>query len=171
MDNRRSKKKKESKPRDWCKYNHWRTRDNELMIRSLREQVSKMCSPFPRKRKGDYGGKKRGRKPKDHVSVVMSLQLKVILKKSYRDIYSLLKTDYSLRRLAGITELPHYNTLNDYMRMLPTGYLDDLIRELYIRGDEIKKTVDVRGDGGQLMALGSQRLLGLSGIAYAFASE
>lgn len=170
MDKRRKKGKK-SKPRDWRKYNHWRTRDNELMIRSLREQVSKMRNPFPRKRKGNYKGKKRGRKPKDHVSVVMSLQLKVILKKSYRDIYSLLKTDYSLRRLAGITELPHYNTLNDYMKMLPTGYLDDLIKGLYLSGLEVKKTAADHGDGELSMALGSQQLQGLSGIAYAFASE
>lgn len=170
MDKRRSKKK-EGKPRDWRKYNHWRTRDNELMIRSLREQVSKTRNPFLRKRKGDYKGKKRGRKPKDHVSVVMSLQLKVILKKSYRDIYSLLKTDYSLRRLAGITELPHYNTLNDYMKLLPTGYLDDLIKGLYAKGLEVKKTAADQRGGGQLMAQALQRQPEHSGIAYAFASE
>jgi hypothetical protein len=163
------KNKKWKKSRDWRKYNYWRTRDSELMIRNLRDQVLLMRNPFPRKKKGEYRGKKRGRKPKDHISVIMCLLLKVMLKKSYRDIYSLLKTDNSLRKLAGITELPHYNTLNDYMKVLPTGYLDDLIKGLYMKGLEIKKREVVQEKEGQLMAQVLQPQQEHSGTAFAFA--
>lgn len=164
------KKKKKQKPRDWKKYNHWRTRDNELMIRNLRKQVSAMRDPFPRKTRGNYEGKRRGRKPKDYVSVIMCLLLKVILKKSYRDTHSMLRTDYSLRRLAGIVELPHYNTLNDYMKLLPTGYLDDLIGGVYVRGLEIKKREDVHEEEGRLTAQVLQPQRERSGTAFASAS-
>lgn len=109
------------------------------MIRNLLEQVSAMPNPFPQKRKGNYKGKKRGRKPTSYVSVIMCLLLKVILKKSYRELYSLLKSDSSIRKLAGIKTLPHYNTMNDYMAKLPTRYLDSLIRNLYTTAVERKK--------------------------------
>ena len=149
---RNKKNKKPKKQRDWQKYNHWRTRDNELMIRNLKEQVSSMRNPFRYKKKGEYRGKKRGRKPKEYKSVIMCLLLKVILKKSYRDTHSMLRADYSLRKLAGITELPSYNTMNDYMGKLPTGYIDNLIKGLYVKGLEIKKSEDVHEKEEQLMA-------------------
>lgn len=146
------KNKKPKKQRDWQKYNYWRTRDNELMIRNLREQVSSIRNPFHYKKKGEYRGKKRGRKPKEYKSVIMCLLLKTILRKSYRDTHSMLRADYSLRRLAGITELPSYNTMNDYMGKLPTGYIDNLIKGLCIKGLEIKKSEAVHEKEEPLMA-------------------
>ena len=146
--------------RNWKKYNSWRTRDNELMIRNLRKHVSAMPDPFKRRRKRKNG---RGRPPVDYVSVIMSLLLKVILQKSYREIYSLLKADKSLRKLAGITRLPHYNTMNDYMQKLPTRYLDSLISRLYVEGLEKR---DVQG-GGRLMARGLQPQQERCGTAFA----
>ncbi|MEM2934139.1 MAG: transposase [Methanocellales archaeon] len=136
------------------------------MIRNLLEQVSAMSNPFPRKQKGNYRGKKRGRKPADYISVIMCLLLKVILKKSYRELYSLLKSDRSLRRLAGIKELPHYNTMNDYMAKLPAKYLDSLIGNLYTVGVERKKrTAEDRGSVEPSMVLVLQPSIEHSGIA------
>lgn len=166
---RRKKRKKEKKKfRDWRKYNHWRTQDKELMIRNLLEQVSAMPNPFPQKQKGNYRGKKRGRKPAGYVSVIMCLLLKVILKKSYRELYSLLKSDRSLRKLAGIKELPHYNTMNDYMAKLPAKYLDSLIGRLYTVGVESqrKKRTEVdQGSVGLSMVLVLQPSIEHFGIA------
>jgi len=42
--------------------------------------------------------------------------------------------------------------MNDYMGKLSTGYLDNLIKGLYIKGLEIKKSEDVHEKEEQLMA-------------------
>jgi hypothetical protein len=53
----------------------------------------------------------------------MCLLLKVIEGVSYRTIYSKLRVEESIRKLAGIRELPHYNTMK-YMGKIPMGYWD-----------------------------------------------
>lgn len=141
-------KKKTQGTRDWKLYNRWRKHEFERMVQHLRREVEGLPSPFRVKRKGRYDGRKRGRKPADPVSVVMALALKVMLVKSYRTAYAMLSADGSLRWLAGIQQLPHYNTMQAYMDRLPTGYLDEVIRRTYLRAEERKKSpVGPGGDG------------------------
>ncbi|MEM3086650.1 MAG: hypothetical protein QXO51_06975 [Halobacteria archaeon] len=114
----------------------------------VHREVEGLPSPFHVKRKGKYPGRKRGRKPADPVSVVMALALKVMLVKSYRSTYALLASDWSLRRLAGIRELPHCNTMQAHMDRLPTGYPDELIRRTCLRFVEFKKSPAGHAGGG-----------------------
>jgi hypothetical protein len=161
------------KHRNWRKYNRFRTRDKELMIKQLRREVQSMPNPFRSKqrKKGNYNGKKRGRPPKDHVSVIMSLLIKTIFREPYRGTYALLRSNKDLRELAGITDLPSYNTMNDYMGMLPTGYINQLIRRLYERDQKRIRNKKRAIQMSQPTQQASVSRLGNSGTAYAFVSE
>jgi len=126
-------KNKPKKKRNWRKYNEFRTKDYERMLRTLREEVSRLPVPY------QLRWRENGRPPADFVSVAMCLLLKVIEGESYRTIYSKLRVEESLRKLAGIVELPHYNTINDYMWKIPMGYWDMLIQALYERDEKYRE--------------------------------
>jgi hypothetical protein len=68
----------------------------------------------------------------------MCLLLKVIEGVSYRTIYSKLRIEESIRKLAGIRELQHYNTMK-YMGKIPMGYWDMLIQALYKRDERYRE--------------------------------
>lgn len=118
-------------------------RDYELMLKTLREEVHRLPVPY------QLRWKENGRPPADFFSVVMCLMLKVIEGESYRTIYSKLRVEKNLRELAGIAELPHYNTINEYMWKIPMGYWDMLIQALYKRDEryrEMKLSTKLRNE-------------------------
>lgn len=70
-----------------------------------------------------------GRPPADPRIVVICLLIRAIFRLSYRSVYSLLASNSEYREICGIKHLPAYNTVQEHVKDVSEGYLNELVKQ------------------------------------------
>jgi transposase len=70
-----------------------------------------------------------GRPPADPRTVAICLLIRAIFRLSYRSVYSLLASSREYRQICGIKHLPAYNTVQEHVKDVSEGYLNELVKQ------------------------------------------
>jgi len=70
-----------------------------------------------------------GRPPADPRTVVICLLIRAIFRLSYRSVYSLLASSCEYRGICRIRRLPAYNTVQEHVKDVGEGYLNELAKQ------------------------------------------
>jgi len=69
-----------------------------------------------------------GRPPADPRTVAILLLIRAIFRLSYRSVYSLLASSRECRGICRIRHLPAYNTVQEHVKDISEGYLNELVK-------------------------------------------
>jgi len=95
---------------DWKSYDKSKEKELLAFLREAKELVGSMDEPWKRH--------VMGRPPYDPRSVVVIRLLKEYMRLPYRDVESLLKSSYSLRRELGLKKVPDFKTIQRTMERM-----------------------------------------------------
>jgi len=70
-----------------------------------------------------------GRPPVDPRAIVICLIIRAIFRLSYRSVYSLLASSSEYREICRIKHLPAYNTVQEHVKHISEGYLNELVKQ------------------------------------------
>ena len=70
-----------------------------------------------------------GRPPADSRAIVICLIIRAIFRLSYRSVYSLLASSSEYRGICRIKHLPAYNTVQEHVKDVSEGYLNELVKQ------------------------------------------
>jgi len=70
-----------------------------------------------------------GRPPADPRTVAICLLIRAIFRLSYRSVYSLLASSSKYRSICRIKHLPAYNTVQEHVKDVSEGYLNELVAQ------------------------------------------
>lgn len=69
-----------------------------------------------------------GRPPANPRAIVICLIIRAVFRLSYRSVYSLLASSSEYREICGIKHLPAYNTVQEHVKDVGEGYLNELVK-------------------------------------------
>ena len=110
--------------RDWKRYNGFRKDEYGLTLPILAEAVYSTPPPYKVKKRGTVG-----RPPADPRAVAICLLIRAIFRLSYRSVYSLLASSSEYIGICRIRHLPAYNTVQEYVKDVGEGYLNELVKQ------------------------------------------
>ena len=122
---RQSKKKAARKrSRDWKRYNKFRRNEYGLTLPIIAEAAYSTPPPYKVKEQGTVG-----RPPAEPRTVAICLLIRAIFRLSYRSVYSLLASSSEYRGICKIKHLPAYNTVQEHVKDISEGYLNELVAQ------------------------------------------
>ncbi len=107
---------------DWKSYDKSKEKELLAFLREAKELVGLMDEPWKRC--------VMGRPPYDSRTLVVIRLLKEYMGLPYRDVESLLRSSYSLKREIGLTKVPDFKTMQRTMERMSESYLKELNRRL-----------------------------------------
>jgi len=70
-----------------------------------------------------------GRPPANPRAIIICLIIRAVFRLSYRSVYSLLASSSEYREICRIKHLPAYNTVQEHVKHVDEGYLNELVKQ------------------------------------------